>query len=654
MDRSPAGRAEDVGQPRRWFVVAGGGVSFVLTFLYRFLSTDLANDHFMHLAAGRQVLHGEWPVRDFFDFGLPLQILTSSAALLWSGYNLYGEVLVTCAFVAAGAALAFVVSAHLSRSIPIATAAGVITALSSPRLYNYPKVFWYVCALWLAWRYVQKPTTARLAVFAVGVALAFLYRHDHGLYIAVSSLPLFVIIHWGEPRVALVAFGRWCAIGLLVISPFLVFVQATVGLPWYLSDLVPGAQVSIAARFNALPFTVDRAQPWVAFDPPADRRISVRWKPDLDPATRAEREAAHHLTTPIADRSPNTWSYAVTDESRAAIRALVDDPAVEDTNGINRGAAELDVREYWYETLQRQVPLLRLHVLPGLFSKPNTLPAFYYLTFAIPLIGVVTLAAAIYRGTLSRRQLAIVTMSVLMSLVVVETLVRGSPDSRLPDVTGAVAVTGAWATGWWVRSSDGRVNRVRAAAGVTVFLLIAWIVGTFASAGDALITSRLLAGPTGTVSRFAEMRARLLRYPITNWAEDDQGYPGLTRYAYECTQPSDRLLVTWFEPAIYFYADRDFAGGRVFFDGGWHDSPRDQQFTVDRLRQQQVPLVFVRDMFELMYRKDFPMVAAYVDANYERVFPAANPGQIAGYQVWVAKSRPAVRTYARLGLPCFR
>jgi hypothetical protein len=515
-------------------------------------------------------------------------------------------------------------------------------------------VFWYVCALWLAWRYAQKPTTTRLAVFAVAVALAFLYRHDHGLYIAVSALPLFVILHWTEPRAGLVAFGRWCAIGLLVIAPFLVFVQATIGLPWYLSDLVPGAQVSIDARFNKLPFAVDRTRPWVVVDPPADRRISVRWKPDLDPATRARLETVHRLTNPIADRSPNTWSYAVTDESRPAIRALVDDPAVEDTNGINRGAAELAIREYWYESLQRRVPLLRMHVLPGLFSKANTLPAFYYLTFAVPLIGVVTLVAAIRRGTLSRKQLAIVAMTVLMSLVVVETLVRGSPDSRLPDVTGTVAVTGAWATGWWIRSRDGSVSRIRATVAVTLFLLVAWIVGTFAGAGEALLTSRLLAGRSGTVSRFAEMRARLLRYPITNWAEDDNGYPGLTRYAYECTQPGDRLLVTWFEPAIYFYADRDFAGGRVFFDGGWHDSPRDQQFTVDRLRQQTVPLVFVRDTFELMYRKDFPLVAAYVDANYERALPAANAGQIAGYQVWVAKSRPAVRTYEQLGLPCFR
>jgi hypothetical protein len=64
--------------------------------------------------------------------------------------------------------------------------------------------------------------------------------------------------------------------------------------------------------------------------------------------------------------------------------------------------------------------------------------------------------------------------------------------------------------------------------------------------------------------------------------------------------------------------------------------------------------VFIRDSFELMYRKDFPMVAAYTDANYVRVSPAAHPDQIAGYQVWVARSRPATRTYARLGLPCFR
>ena len=79
--------------------------------------------------------------------------------------------------------------------------------------------------------------------------------------------------------------------------------------------------------------------------------------------------------------------------------------------------------------------------------------------------------------------------------------------------------------------------------------------------GEALNASRLLTGPTGITGRFDEMRTRLQRRPIDTWADDETGYRGLTRYAFACTQPDDRLLVTWFEPNIYFYAERDFAGG---------------------------------------------------------------------------------------------
>jgi hypothetical protein len=652
MHPKPAGYAQGVERPRRLLVVAGSVATFALTFLYRFLSADFANDHFMHLAEGRQVLHGEWPVRDYFDFGLPLQVLTSTVTLFFSGHNLYGEALVTCAFIAAGAALVFTVAARLSGSIPIALTAAVIAAVSSPRLYNYPKAFWYVCALWAAWQYARRPDTRRVMWFALVIALAFLYRHDHGVYIAISSIPLFVIVHWGQPRVGLAAFARFTVIGLLVISPFLLFVQLTIGLPWYIADLVPGAQTSTAPRFNALPVTFDAGAPAVTFDPPKERRVNVRWRATIDPATRAGLEAKYRLGggTPVTG---STWSYVPGDESHATIRALVDDPAVDDTSGINRGAGELDVRELWYEWLQRRVPPLRMHLLPGLFAPANALSFYYYATVAVPPLALLTLLWVAWRGDVTRVEGAVAAMAVLMSLIIVETLVRGSPDSRLPDVTGAVAVTGAWAAARWLRH-DGRAGRYRLAVAVPLALVILWSIGTNAHAGEALDATRMLTGPAGVAWRFDQIQRRLQRPPIVSWGESEAGYPGLARYAYECTQPEDRLLVTWFEPAIFFYADRDFAGGRVFFDGGWHDSTRDQQFTVDRLRQQRVPIAFVRNDFELMYRKYFPLVAAYVDTNYLKATPTANANQIAGYQVWVEKGRTAVRNYERLGLPCFR
>ena len=164
----------------------------------------------------------------------------------------------------------------------------------------------------------------------------------------------------------------------------------------------------------------------------------------------------------------------------------------------------------------------------------------------------------------------------------------------------------------------------------------------------------MLTGPAGITDRLDQMRERLGRRPIDTWTDDEAGYRGLTRYAAACTQPDQRFLVTWFEPIMYFYAEREFPGRHVFFDGEWHDSTRDQQATVGRLMRQQVPIVFVRDEFETVFRKYFPLVAAYVDREYVKTDPTANRAQVDGYQVWIEKRRPPIRVYERLGLPCFR
>ena len=55
----------------------------------------------------------------------------------------------------------------------------------------------------------------------------------------------------------------------------------------------------------------------------------------VDGASRRELERRYRLTRPEA-REGTTWAYYVADTSRANLRALVADPAVEDTHNINR------------------------------------------------------------------------------------------------------------------------------------------------------------------------------------------------------------------------------------------------------------------------------------------------------------------------------
>jgi len=150
-------------------------------------------------------------------------------------------------------------------------------------------------------------------------------------------------------------------------------------------------------------------------------------------------------------------------------------------------------------------------------------------------------------------------MAALLGMVVVQTLVRGSPDSRLPDVAGPMAVIGAWIAAWWLQRG-------------------------------------------------------------------------------------------WFEPRIFFYAERRFAGGQVYLHPNWHASDADQRLTIERLEAQRVPLVLERQ--DQGYEPRFPLLHAHVEQHYTDVPIAAQ--RMRGYRVRVDRRLTPTGTYEPLGLPCFR
>ena len=65
--------------------------------------------------------------------------------------------------------------------------------------------------------------------------------------------------------------------------------------------------------------------------------VHLRWAPDVDDTAREEAERRYSLSQPEALEG-RTWGYTLSDLSTANIRALVSDPAVEDTQDIDRTA----------------------------------------------------------------------------------------------------------------------------------------------------------------------------------------------------------------------------------------------------------------------------------------------------------------------------
>ena len=129
------------------------------------------------------------------------------------------------------------------------------------------------------------------------------------------------------------------------------------------------------------------------------------------------------------------------------------------------------------------------------------------------------------------------------------------------------------------------------------------------------------------------------------------GENSLTRMAKQST--NDRVLVTWFAPEVYFYSERRFAAGLVFFYPGFFAAPAAEDAALARLRSQSVPIVLAEvSSYEQSFVRDHPQLSAYLRERY------AVAGEVAAtegsYRVLADRRATPVRTASPWSLPCFR
>ena len=662
MDLSTPGR---LARPSRFGRIPLGildlGV-FAGTFVFRWITVEFPNDHFQHLSRGRQILLGDVPIRDFFDVGFFLQNYLSSAAQLVFGYNLFGEALLTISFVALGTMLVFDLSSRLSGSRWLAAGAALLTVLAYPRLYSYPKVFLYVSAIGLVWMYARNGSRVQVIFMAILTAVAFLLRHDHGVFIAVMIVCFLGLREWGGAllwrRLGLYAGATF---GLLL--PFLVFVQMTTGLVSYAVGSGPQANTiassPLSLLLNPVPVEYDRSAPLLEVDPPIGP-VNVRWAEGTGDAARREREGHYGLTAGVR-REGSTWSYVLTDHEPANVRAIVEDHLIEDTAGIDRGTFEV-LPERWSSWLKRRLFVLRLRsVGPGVFNQQNALAWFYYLTLLVPLIALARVGADWWSERVSRPEAAVVASAAVLCFIISHTLVRDDPGSRLADVAAPTFVIAAWLAR---RRGDpaGSLFRARLerTGMVSLLLITFWSVWTIGGSGaggghlSRLKRAGVLDGPSGVWEQLGIVNRGLRTRPIDDWAPPGStGLPALARYLLDCTVPSDRILVTWYAPDVFFYAERGFAGGQTFLYGGWHASVADQRLTIERMQRQSVPIILAREDRVETFRQGFPLIYDYVQANY-RLAESTLGGEPSAHLVFVDTRLDPAGEHPVLGLPCYR
>jgi hypothetical protein len=229
---------------------------FALAAAFRFLAlkNGFVNDHFVYISGGRQMLFGEWPTRDWIDPGLPLMFGASALAQAVFGPTLFAEaVLVSIAFGLA-AALTAAAARHLTGSMGLAILAALFEIAIFPRTYSYPKIVAYAFVFWLYGRYLARPDRGRLLAMAAGVAVAFMFRHDHGLFLGAGAVLTICLAR--EPAAWKTA-GReaatFAAILVVLLLPYLIYVQAYGGLWLYFRTGVEFSQREASRQWHVWP-----------------------------------------------------------------------------------------------------------------------------------------------------------------------------------------------------------------------------------------------------------------------------------------------------------------------------------------------------------------------------------------------------------------
>ena len=436
-----------------------------------------------------------------------------------------------------GAVLVFLLATEASRSQIIGLLIAVWTVLMVPRLYSYPKIFLYPLALWVMWRYLDRPGRAGTVVLAVCTALAFLFRHDHGMYIGAAVVLTLFLRHWpgGRPDLSR-AMTSFAVVTALLLSPYLLFVQVHGGLGAYLATGLEFSRNEAARNARVLP----------------------------------------------------AWTYDLHDPSRENGLSMLDDPDIEDTQGIDRTTGDL--------TAPRAEPASRFVLFEdvGTLISSNALPWLFHLFWAMPIAAIGVLVSRRARGT---RSVAVmpgetekILVLALLALCVNFGMLRDPLPARISDVAGIAPIVGAWLMGlafgglgsiprrllgWWTagarqvswrslaRAGRGAGRGVAAAAVLIVTCASVWNVEGF----------RIWLDRTGldhgvSLARIRTLTIEAYRYlsispPVDGWAPPgSQGLGGVTRYIRECTTPGDRLFIAGFFPDVHFYSARGFAGGQ--------------------------------------------------------------------------------------------
>ena len=638
---------------------------FALTCAYRFMTMGgrlggFDNDDYVVLSYAQQMALGDRPIRDYFEPGRPLQHLYLAVVQEWFGRTLLSQFAASVAMIALSTAVLFLIAARASGSIGVGLAVAVVQILMAPRFYNYPKVLAYAAAIPAIWWYIDRPDRLRLLLVAAAGVFAFLLRHDHGAYVAVAGVTAVLVTRW----------PRWRDVGrdtlslgvmaLLLVAPYLIYAEWHQNLVGYVvASIKFGERDAGRTSLHELPrFSADLSQPLMSETVPTlaqPPRINVRWAAGTDDATRAARERALGLL-PDNPLAADAWRYTVRDWSATRLAAIVTDPLVVATDGIDRSHMALERPQGpWLGRVLSAIN--RTQLLPGLITEQNAIAFLYY---AIVMSPLVTLGLIFWRPRLAgvrpwNRASAKMMVVAVLALVMIAGLVRSNVGARLVDVSEVSGVIVAWLAGLLLARSTRR-GRVAAVSVAIVFLLVTAVsVQAIEQVTVQLAGIGLDTGRQGMLRHARDVHRVLSAVPpVAAWDRSDPGIVELASYINRCTQPGDRVVVLGYVPELYFLSQRGFGAGSAWISPGFFDSDADQRLMIARIESHRVPIVLTVPDPEYTedYVAGFPVLHQFLARDYQEAGEVDSDPHYR-MRVLVRRSLPWQRHDPVVDLPCF-
>ena len=633
-------------------VAALNGAVLVLTAGHQIYDTN-----FYTLWEATALLAGDHPYQDFFEWGAPLQAVVSMCAQVIAGNRLIGEFMVQWLGITIGAVVSFHLGLRLTRSVSalLLMVAFSVAILAATATYHYPKLLWYPLAVWVMWRYMEAPGVRRAAVMGLVTAAAFLFRHDHGVYVAGAAALAVVLTRLVAPesrrlRAAVVEGGGAAAAALIVLSPWLLLVQLNEGVPAYVEARLQ--RYAVGSPYSNPYWSLLTMNPVRALTPelppaPVPVEVSFEWQDRIRPEERDRLAREHGLRLLRGPDADNRWHYEAQD--RFSPRLLGLQGSIDNTAGID-WARLSDLRwplppraesVMWLQQMALAVPLLLLGAagLEALRSRRMHRP--------VPL--------DVYRVVLAAVFLAIVDWRLFRE------------PGYVVGVAPLTAALGAWLIGARPIGTDPRTavagwsQRVWpvTSLGVAFVLLVvtavsicAFVRGTHIftpwrlAAATPGVLAELLASPP--IEGFAPAR-EVFEFDRSTWnAQEVDMVRVLLRYVHDCTAPGDRVLVTGQTPfQVGYYVARPIAGGHLYWHEAWRADPARELQSLSLLQRQSVPFAYSTHDPVLDDFRRYPRIREYLLANYTELEGSRG-------LLLVDTRRQPTGEFGSMGFPCFR